>query len=52
MKMKGKKIVAGNGLAELAARHKSAPRSRVQTHSAAPSSRIGLKRGSPRLKTS
>ena len=44
MKMKDKTIVAGNGLTALEARHKSAPRSRVQTHSMAAIPRRGVKR--------
>jgi hypothetical protein len=44
MKMKGKTVVAGNGLAALAARHKGAARSRVQTHRLAKAARPGPNR--------
>ena len=43
MKMKDKLIATGNGLAALAARHKAAPRSRVQTQSMMTTSRYSLK---------
>jgi hypothetical protein len=46
MKMKGKTVVAGNGLAALAARHKGAARSRVQTHVAARIARPAINRKS------
>jgi hypothetical protein len=50
MKMKNKKISAGNGLAGLEARHKAAPPSRVQTHRIVNVARPGLKRRAPNFK--
>jgi hypothetical protein len=41
MKIKNKTVVVGNGLSALAARHKGAARSRVQTHKTRKSARPG-----------